>query len=279
MASLPRRIEETNAMCAHMKSASTSPEALWARSSRAGMRLARDDPSRSPPAIEGLLWSIICFPYRCAGRSPAGSSCIRRRRIDVDRRSGCACFSASTQSYRGARPGVLTCIKTAVGNAATMPLKPLPTRRPRRKAKEPTMFQIRLHGRGGQGVVSGAEMLSVAAFLEGKYAQAFPTFGSERMGAPVVSFCRIDDHAIRVREPVAEPDAIVVQDPTLLRAVPVLDGCRPGGYALVNSARRPDELALSNGSTHLASVRWICLPATEIARRHLGRPLPNVPLL
>ena len=59
-----------------------------------------------------------------------------------------------------------------------------------------TMFQIRIHGRGGQGVVSAAEMLSVAAFLEGKHAQAFPSFGSERTGAPIVAFCRIDTKPI-----------------------------------------------------------------------------------
>ena len=74
------------------------------------------------------------------------------------------------------------------------------------------MFQVRVHGRGGQGVVTAAELLSVAAFIEGRYAQAFPSFGSERMGAPVVSFCRIDDRDIRAREPVSAPDAVIVQD-------------------------------------------------------------------
>jgi pyruvate ferredoxin oxidoreductase gamma subunit len=77
------------------------------------------------------------------------------------------------------------------------------------------MFQIRIHGRGGQGVVTAAELLPVAAFMEGKHAQAFPSFGSERMGAPVVAFCRIDDKEIRTREPIAAPDALVIQDPTL----------------------------------------------------------------
>ena len=67
------------------------------------------------------------------------------------------------------------------------------------------MFQVRIHGRGGQGVVTAAEMLSIAAFEDGKHAQAFPTFGSERTGAPVTSFCRIDVQPIRVREPVGEP--------------------------------------------------------------------------
>src|SRR5262249_29925757 len=72
---------------------------------------------------------------------------------------------------------------------------------------KPSMFQIRIHGRGGQGVVTAAELLSLAAFLEGKHAQAFPSFGSERMGAPVMAFCRIDDKPIRLREPVTSPNA------------------------------------------------------------------------
>ncbi len=86
------------------------------------------------------------------------------------------------------------------------------------------MFQIRIHGRGGQGVVTAAEMLSVAAFLEGRHAQAFPSFGSERTGAPVVAYCRLDDREIRLREPINEPDAIIIQDPTLLHQVDVFEG-------------------------------------------------------
>ena len=86
------------------------------------------------------------------------------------------------------------------------------------------MFQIRFHGRGGQGVVTAAEMLSVAAFAEGKFAQAFPSFGSERTGAPVVSFCRIDDQPIRSREPVIKPDALIVQDMTLIHQVDIFAG-------------------------------------------------------
>ena len=83
------------------------------------------------------------------------------------------------------------------------------------------MFEVRIHGRGGQGVVTAAEMLSVAAFLEGRHAQAFPSFGSERMGAPVVAYCRISDKEIRLREPVLKPNALIVQDPTLLNQVDV----------------------------------------------------------
>ena len=76
------------------------------------------------------------------------------------------------------------------------------------------MFQVRIHGRGGQGAVTAAEMLSVAAFDEGLHAQAFPSFGSERNGAPVVAFCRIDDSPIRAHDPVTAPDAVIIQDPT-----------------------------------------------------------------
>ena len=86
------------------------------------------------------------------------------------------------------------------------------------------MFEVRIHGRGGQGVVTAAELLSIAAFDEGRHAQAFPSFGSERTGAPVVAFCRIDDGEIRLREPIAEPDALIVQDPTLLHQVDVFGG-------------------------------------------------------
>src|SRR5690242_14944742 len=133
------------------------------------------------------------------------------------------------------------------------------------------MFQIRVHGRGGQGVVTAAELLSIAAFEEGRHAQAFPTFGSERTGAPVVSFCRIDDRPIRVREPIFDPDAVIVQDPTLLRMRDLLAGLRPGGAVLVNTARRPGELGLAG--------RVLTVPAGEMARAHLGRPLPNAALL
>lgn len=141
------------------------------------------------------------------------------------------------------------------------------------------MFQVRIHGRGGQGVVTASELLSLAAFAEGRHAQAFPTFGSERTGAPVISFCRIDDRPIRVREPIVEPDAIVVQDPTLLHQVDVFGGLGPDGYVLVNTARGLEELGLDELVRGLRAERALTVPATELAREHVGRPLPNVPLL
>ncbi len=141
------------------------------------------------------------------------------------------------------------------------------------------MFQVRIHGRGGQGVVTGAEMLSVAAFLEGKHSQAFPSFGSERMGAPVVAFCRISDHEIRLREPVMEPDALIIQDPTLLHQVDLFGGLSKSGFILVNSGKSFAELGLEALLHTYPENRLATLPATEIALRHIGRPLPNSALL
>jgi pyruvate ferredoxin oxidoreductase gamma subunit len=117
------------------------------------------------------------------------------------------------------------------------------------------MFEIRLHGRGGQGVVTAAELLSVAAFDEGRYAQATPSFGSERMGAPVVSFCRIDDQAIRLREPILEPDAVIIQDPTLLHSIDVFSGLNPQGYILINSTRSFEELGIAEFAARMSDAR------------------------
>jgi pyruvate ferredoxin oxidoreductase gamma subunit len=139
------------------------------------------------------------------------------------------------------------------------------------------VFQIRIHGRGGQGVVTAAELLSVAAFLEGRHAQAFPTFGSERTGAPVVAFCRISDAPIRSREPIVEPDALIVQDPTLLHQVDLFGGVGPSGVVIVNTARSLADLGLDELSARFARV--VAVPASELAREHLGRPLPNAALL
>jgi len=141
------------------------------------------------------------------------------------------------------------------------------------------MFQIRIHGRGGQGVVSGAEMLSVAAFLEGRHAQAFPSFGSERMGAPVMAFCRIDDKVIRVREPVLAPDALIIQDQTLLHQVDLFSGLPPRGYVLLNSTKSLDELGLAGFARGVQKYRLCTLPASELAMKHVGRAVPNAALL
>jgi pyruvate ferredoxin oxidoreductase gamma subunit len=141
------------------------------------------------------------------------------------------------------------------------------------------MFQVRIHGRGGQGVVTGAELLSVAAFREGRHAQAFPSFGSERTGAPVVAFCRIDDRPIRLREPVMTPDAIIIQDPTLLHQVDVFGGLSPDGYIVINTSRTFGELGLDEFLAGFHRERLCTVPATELALKHIGRPVPNAALL
>lgn len=141
------------------------------------------------------------------------------------------------------------------------------------------MVQVRIHGRGGQGVVTAAEMLSVAAFSEGRHAQAFPSFGSERTGAPVVAFCRIDNCPIRVREPIVAPDVLIVQDPTLLHQVDLFSGLSADGFLLVNTARAPADLGLTELTARMRPERVATVPASDLARQHLGRPLPNAVLL
>ncbi len=141
------------------------------------------------------------------------------------------------------------------------------------------MFQVRIHGRGGQGVVTAAEMLSVAAFIEGRHAQAFPSFGSERMGAPVVAFCRISDREIRLREPVQAPDALIVQDVTLFRAIDVLEGLSPSGYLLVNTGKGFAEIHQEAAAARLPAGHAQTIGATELALAHVGRPAPNTSLL
>lgn len=141
------------------------------------------------------------------------------------------------------------------------------------------MFEVRIHGRGGQGVVTGAEMLSIAAFLEGKHAQAFPSFGSERTGAPVVAFCRIAEREIRLREPIMEPDALIIQDPTLLQQVDVFCGLKADGYVLINTSKTLEDLGIGEFARRFRRERVRSVPATELALKHVGRPVPNAALL
>ena len=141
------------------------------------------------------------------------------------------------------------------------------------------MFQVRLHGRGGQGVVTAAEMLSLAAFMEGHYAQAFPSFGSERTGAPVVAFARISDHEIRLHQPIEEPDVVLVQDRTLIESVDVFGGLKPEGYVLVNSSASPEVIGLGDLAGRLPEGHVRTVPATDLALKFIGRPLPGAAML
>lgn len=141
------------------------------------------------------------------------------------------------------------------------------------------MIQIRIHGRGGQGVVTAAELLSVAAFMEGQFSQAFPSFGSERMGAPVMAFCRISDKEIRLREPVLNPDVLIIQDSSLLHHVDLFSGWNESGYVLINSALSLEELGIAEFLKRFSSDHFCAVPASELAQEHVGRPLPNAALL
>ena len=141
------------------------------------------------------------------------------------------------------------------------------------------MFEVRIHGRGGQGVVTAAEMLSIAAFEEGHHAQAFPSFGSERTGAPVVAFCRIADKEIRLREPIMQPDALIIQDPTLLHQVDLFGGLAPLGFVLINSTQTLDALHIEEFLSTLPLGHVCAFSATDLGLKYLKRPIANGPLL
>jgi pyruvate ferredoxin oxidoreductase gamma subunit len=141
------------------------------------------------------------------------------------------------------------------------------------------VFQIVIHGRGGQGVVTASEMLARAGFARGFQAQAIPSFGSERTGAPVVGYTRFAEARILTREPILAPDAVIVLDPTLLRAMNPFHGLTAGGWAVINTRESPSEVrcACPDAPTepgHLATV-----PADDIVREYLGRPIPSAALL
>jgi pyruvate ferredoxin oxidoreductase gamma subunit len=129
--------------------------------------------------------------------------------------------------------------------------------------------EIRIHGRGGQGSVTAAEVLAKAAFKDGITSQAFPSFGSERMGAPVVAYCRLSDKPIRTRAVIEEPDYLVVQDPTLFGQVNVFGGLKKGGIAVVNT-EKPGDIQVPAG------VQMKAVAGTRIAMDVIGRPIPNM---
>jgi len=138
------------------------------------------------------------------------------------------------------------------------------------------LVEIRWHGRGGQGAVTSAELLARAAISEGKHAQAFPSFGPERRGAPVLAFVRISAREpIRVRAGIAEPDVVVVLDPSLLGIAHVTSGLKASGMAVVNTKKSAEELRKEFGiSQPLATV-----DATHIAREILGVPITNTTMV
>jgi 2-oxoacid:acceptor oxidoreductase gamma subunit (pyruvate/2-ketoisovalerate family) len=136
------------------------------------------------------------------------------------------------------------------------------------------MHQIRFHGRGGQGVVTAAELTAIAAFNEGHYSQAFPSFGVERTGAPIEAFARIDDNPIRTREHIYEPDILIIQDPSLVGTVDVTKGADNETLVILNSSKKKDEISLPIPKENL-----FVLDATKIAMEELGRNIVNTVIL
>ncbi len=137
------------------------------------------------------------------------------------------------------------------------------------------ILEVRWHGRGGMGAVTAAELIAKAAIREGKYAQSFPNFGSERRGAPVMAFLRISDEVIRIRTNVYEPDVVMVLDPTLMRVVDVTAGIKSGGTIVVNSAKAPEKVKAEKG------YKWAVatIDATKVAREELGVPIMNTTMM
>jgi pyruvate ferredoxin oxidoreductase gamma subunit len=137
------------------------------------------------------------------------------------------------------------------------------------------MKEISIHGRGGQGSLVLAQFMAIAALEDGKYGQAFPFLGGggERRGKPIIAYCRLDDHPIRLRSRVANPDYIILQDVTIFKEVNVLDGLKPGGMILINTDKSVADLGLSG------DFQVFAFSATDLAREILGLPIMNTALL
>ena len=138
------------------------------------------------------------------------------------------------------------------------------------------MIEIRWHGRGGQGAVTASNILASAAIREGKYAQAFPSFGVERRGAPVEAYTRIDDKPIYLRTKIYEPDVVVVLDPSLLQEVDVASGLKKGGVMVINTTHTPQEVKKKVGRDDISV--WV-VNATNIALETLKVPIVNTAIL
>ncbi len=137
------------------------------------------------------------------------------------------------------------------------------------------MLEIRLHGRGGQGAVTSAELIAIAAINKGNFAQAFPSFGPERRGAPVVAFCRVDDKKINIRAKVYHPDVVIVLDPGLLTLLDPTEGMSDDGILILNTKKAIADIDGLTGK----SVRVATVDANTIALEELGRPIVNTTMM
>ncbi|MBT4277598.1 pyruvate ferredoxin oxidoreductase subunit gamma [Candidatus Falkowbacteria bacterium] len=139
------------------------------------------------------------------------------------------------------------------------------------------MIEIRIHGRGGQGVVTAAELIAMAAFYEGFEAQAFPNFGVERRGAPIEAYARISDKPIKLRSQIYEPDIIVVQDDSLLSVVDVFKGIKKDTKVIINSDKKLEDIFKTGCPVPTKNIATIS--ATKIALEILGKPIINTVML
>jgi pyruvate ferredoxin oxidoreductase gamma subunit len=136
--------------------------------------------------------------------------------------------------------------------------------------------EVRWHGRGGQGAVTSAELVALAAIEQGKYAQSFPSFGPERRGAPVQAFLRVsNDEPIRERSEINQPDVVVVLNPDLLRVANVTSGLKNGGVLIVNTKKPLAEIKAANSNGY----RVATVDATKIAREAIGLPITNTTMI
>lgn len=140
------------------------------------------------------------------------------------------------------------------------------------------LIEVRFHGRGGQGVVTAADILAVAGFKEGYYTLSFPMFGAEKRGTPVVSFLRISDELIAERDEVYNPDYVVVLDPTVMESVNVLAGVKNGGSAIINHLKSSSELEKELKARDLG-IKVLTINATKMAIEKLGRPITNTTMV
>ena len=135
------------------------------------------------------------------------------------------------------------------------------------------MYEIRIHSRGGQGGVTAARLLALAAIHDGKYATACPFYGAERRGAPIVSFVRIDDKPIKVYSQIKKPDMVVVLDASVMDVVDVMQGIKKGGRVFVNSAHKKE---FNDVSSYHVDLTGIALKEKLVVA---GSPILNTPVL
>jgi pyruvate ferredoxin oxidoreductase gamma subunit len=141
---------------------------------------------------------------------------------------------------------------------------------------EGNLKEIRWHARGGQGAVTAAKLLAETALSQGQYFQAFPEYGPERMGAPILAFTRISNEPIYIRSGVTNPDIVVILDPTLLGTVDVTAGVGDDGIFIINTDEEP---AAIRKAMKLKGRKIYTVNATKIALETIGKAIPNTPMM